>query len=183
MVSDCANADIMQISAVQTSSVHLQHNAGSSPAPGNATQKLSKAYSPSTSGNGTRVMKFTTRQYFIKIGASGNPALFRQDNASNPVELVDGIEDLQVLYGKNTDSLSPKKPNIYLKAGAAGLQTQADWSAVVSVRIGLLARTVSDKQSDIDNGTYDVNGASFTAPGDHNKRRTFQATVMLRNLQ
>ena len=181
MVSDCTSTDIMQITQVQTSSVKLQHNPGGGSSPGNSTQKLSKAYSPS--GNGTRVMKFMTRQYFIATGASGNPALWRQDNTATPVELVDGIESLQVLYGKDTDS--DRIPNLYLQAGAAGLQSAADWSSVVSVRIGILARTVNDKDTDIDSGTYDVDGDSandFTASGDHNKRRIFQAAVQLRNL-
>lgn len=183
MVSDCTSADIMQVTQVNTTDPHLVHNSGAG-SPGNSTQILSKAYSPS--GNGTRVMKFMTRQYFIKNGASGNPALFRQDNAATPVELVDGIESLQVLYGKNTDGIAPKVPNVYLQAGATGLQTAADWSSVVSVRIGILARTVNDKDTDIDNGTYDVDGdgsTDFTAPGDRYKRRIFQAAVQLRNLQ
>jgi len=186
MVSDCTSTDIMQITQVQTSSVKLQHNPGGGSSPGNSTQKLSKAYSPS--GNGTRVMKFMTRQYFIATGASGNPALWRQDNTATPVELVDGIESLQILYGKNTDGIVPKVPNVYLQAGATGLQTAADWSSVVSIRIGILARTVNDKDTDIDSGTYDVDGdgnTDFTPlsnPPDRNKRRIFQAAVQLRNL-
>lgn len=180
MVSDCASADIMQITQVNTTDPHLVHNAGGG-TPGNSTQKLSKAYSPS--GNGTRVMKFMTRQYFIATGASGNPALFRQDNTATPVELVDGIESLQILYGKDTDS--DRAPNVYLKAGDTGLQSATDWSSVVSVRIGILARTVNDKDTNIDTGSYDVDGTglnNITGPGDHNKRRIFQAVVQLRNL-
>ena len=92
---------------------------------------------------------------------------------------------MHVLYGKNTDGIVPKVPNVYLKAGAAGLQSATDWSSVVSVRIGILARTVNDKDTDIDSGTYDVDGDGandFTALGDRNKRRIFQAAVQLRNL-
>jgi type IV pilus assembly protein PilW len=180
LVSDCTSADIMQVTQVNTTDPHLVHNSGTG-TPGNSTQMLSKAYSPS--GNGTRVMKFMTRQYFIATGASGNPALWRRDNTATPVELVDGIENLQVLYGKDTDG--DRMPNVYLKAGAAGLQSASDWSSVVSVRIGILARTVNDKDTDIDSGTYDVDGDGandFTAPGDRNKRRVFQAAVQLRNL-
>jgi type IV pilus assembly protein PilW len=128
-------------------------------------------------------MKFTTKQYFIAMGASGNPALFRKDNNAAAVELVDGVENMQILYGKDTDG--DKVPNIYLAAGAASLQSAADWSGVVSVRIGILARTVSDKDTDVDTASYDVDGTglnNFTAPGDHHKRRVFQAVVHLRNL-
>lgn len=181
MVSDCTSADIMQITQLNTTDPHIVHNSGSG-TPGNSTQQLSKAYSPS--GNGTRVMKFLTRQYFIKNGANGTPALFRQDNTGTPVELVDGIESIQVQYGKDTDS--DRLPNLYLKAGAAGLQSTTDWSSVVSVRIGILARTVNDKDTDIDTNTYDIDGdgaIDFTpASNDRNKRRIFQAVVQLRNL-
>lgn len=193
MVSDCASADIMQVTHINNTDPHIVHNSGSGHTPGNSTQKLSKSYSPSTSPDGTKIMKFMTRQYFIAIGASGNPALFRRDNANAARELVDGIENLQILYGKDTDS--DGQPNIYLKAGDAGLQSVTDWSAVKSVRIGILARTVDDKDTDVDTGTYDVDGdcptgALITDPcyftpeaDDRNKRRVFQAVVQLRNLQ
>lgn len=193
LVSDCVSADIMQITELNGTDPHIVHNAGTG-TPGNSTQKLSKAYSPSTAPDGTKIMKFLTRRYFIATGASGNPALFRQDNAASAVELVDGIENLQVLYGKDTDS--DGTPNVYIKAGDAGLQSTDDWSTVKSVRIGIIARTVNEQDTDIDSGTYDVDGDcptdalitdscyDFTPDaGDRNKRRVFQAVVQLRNLQ
>ena len=189
MISDCASADIMQITQINTTDPHLVHNAGSG-TPGNYTQELSKAYGPTSGPGGTRVMKFMTRQYFIKTGASGNPALFRQDNAAAVVELVDGIENLQILYGKDTDN--DKVPNIYLKAGDAGLTSTADWGAVVSVRIGMLARTLNDpvtgqpKETDRDTGIYDVDGDGtneLNNPNDRYKRRLFQSVVQVRNKQ
>lgn len=186
MVSDCASADIMQITQLNPADSHIVHDSGANNVlpPGNATQVLSKMYSPSPSPDGTRIMKFVTRRYFISTGASGNPALFRQDNIAAAVEMVDGIENLQVLYGKDTDS--DGKPNIYLKAGDAGLQTDADWSSVRSVRVGILARTVNEKDTDVDSNTYDIDGdgaTDFPAQNDRNKRRVFQAAVQLRNLQ
>jgi type IV pilus assembly protein PilW len=195
VISDCVSADIMQITQLNSSDPHIVHNAGAPPpgTPGNSTQKLSKAYSPSTAPDGTKVMKFVTRTYFIKPGASGSPALFRQDNTAAAVELVDGIENLQVLFGKDTDS--DGVPNVYLKAGDTGLESTADWSTVKSVRFGIIAVTVNDKDTDVDSGTYDVDGDCPTGAlitdscydftpdlGDRNKRRVFQAVVQLRNL-
>lgn len=185
VVSDCSSADIMQITNVQTAASKLQHAPGGAdatknpPWPGNSTQKLSKSYGTS----GSKVMKFISRQYYIGTGASGNPALFRADNAGSGVELVDGIERLEFLFGKDTDS--DNTPNTYLKAGATGLQSAVDWSSVVSVRIGILARTLNQEDTDTNSSSYDVDGDGtndFTAPGDRHKRRTFTATVHLRNL-
>lgn len=175
VVSDCATADIMQITGI-TGNV-LQHTAGVG-VPGNATQKLSKAYAPPA-----RVFRLATRSYYIANGASGQPALFRSG-----AELVEGIENLQVLYGEYTvNPPNPNKaqwvPSIYRKATAV-----SDWTKVVSVRIGILARTLNDKNTDIDATSYDVDGdgsIDFTPPSsppDRYRRRAFQATVQLRNM-
>lgn len=182
MVSDCANADIMQVTQVQDTALKIQHNPGGS-TPGNETQKLSKSYAPPT-----KVFKFITRRYFVKRKANGIPSLYRQDNAGAEQELVEGIENLQILYGKDTDTPPDDTPNLYLKAGDAGLTTTDDWSGVKSVRIGLLAVTVNDKDTDIDTGSYDVDGdgaADLTlvaSDNDRNKRRIFQVVVQLRNM-
>lgn len=177
MITDCANADLMQITQVQASPTKIQHNPGNSPAPGNATQKLSKSYGPSA-----KVMKFVTRRYYVRNNPSGNPAMYRDDNLGTAVELVEGIEDLQILYGKDTDG--DKVPNIYLPAGHANLSSAADWAQVVNIRVAILARTVNQEDADVDTRTYVVNGKTVTKTGtDRHTRRVFQATAVLRNLQ
>lgn len=187
MISDCAGADIFQVTGLNDTDPHIVHNEGAG-TPGNEEKELSKNYSKS--GNGTRIMKFSTVQYYIATGTSGNPALFRKELDNTPVELVEGIENLQVLYGKDTDG--DGAPNLYLKAGDDGLKTAAEWSAIKSVRVGILARTLADpatgkpKETDTDDtGKYDVDGDGtneLETPGDSYKRRVFQAVVQLRNL-
>lgn len=186
MVSDCASADVMQLTQIQSSSLKLQHAPGGEdatknpPWPGNETQKLSKAYSPP----GGQIMKFKTVRYYVANGASGNPALFRDTNGGAGEELVDGIERIKILYGKDTDG--DRVPNLYVKAGDPALDTSEEWSSVVSIRIGILARTLDDKYSEQDTEKYDIDGDTlmdFTAPGDRYKRRIFLSTVLLRNLQ
>ncbi|MDH3513268.1 MAG: PilW family protein [Gammaproteobacteria bacterium] len=197
MISDCFSADILQVTQINSTDPHLVHNTGVG-VPGNAQKELSKSYSPTNGPGGTRVMRFKTNTYFIRTGASGNPALFRRENNGTPVELVDGIEHLQIVYGVDTDG--DKVPNRYLKAGDAGLATAAEWDTVVSVRLGILATTLDDaatgksKEFDRDTNNYDVDGdcapnAALTdacfelsSPNDRYKRRLFQTVVQLRNL-
>jgi len=178
MLSDCASADVFQITSVQTSSLHLGHNSGSG-TPGNSTQQLSKRYSPPA-----KVLKFTTRTYFIRNNSSGIPSLFRQDNAGAAEELITGVDQMQLTYGKDTDVPPDKIPNIYLAAGQAGLQTPAEWSRVRTVRIGLLVRTPSESGGDKDAhaGTWNLNGYTAAAYTDNNRRRMFHVTVNMRNL-
>jgi type IV pilus assembly protein PilW len=177
-VADCAHTDVFQITDVNPSgsNVVLEHAVSASPAPGNATGSLGKTYSPT----GGKLIKFVYRRYYIGTGASGVPALFR-DGTEGPQELVEGIERMRILYGEDKSTPPDGIPDIYVTPDLV-----TDWGKVLSVRVGILAVTTSDKAEagDIDTTSYDIDGdnnTDFTAPGDRNKRRVFLATVMLRN--
>jgi type IV pilus assembly protein PilW len=164
LVADCSNADVLQITTVN--SPLLEH-----------TANLGKLYDTSA-----QVMKFYTRIYYVKNRADGTPALFLDENGSEQ-ELVEGVEDLQILYGVDTDA--DNAPNVYLNA----TDVAAAWANVKSVRIGMLVRTPNDRDLDTDvRSTYDVNGNTFTVPTDadgnrdRHQRRVFQTTIQVRNL-
>lgn len=180
LISDCSSADLMQLTQVQNS-VHLQHNAGGGTSPGNATKILQKAYDENA-----KVFKYESRRFYIRNNPNGIPSLYTDVNglATSVTELVEGIEDLQITYGVDTDA--DRQPNRYLKAGQAGLQSETEWGNVVAIRFAVLARTVNTKDTDTDSVTYDVNGRSYTPsasdPNDRHQRRVFTSTVLLRNL-
>jgi type IV pilus assembly protein PilW len=187
MVTDCQSGDLMQLTNVNPSGSSgkddLVHNAGGG-SPGNSTQKLQKSY-----GVGAKVMRFVDRVYYVADKDPGGntivPTLYRKENTSAPQPLVEGVESMQVLYGVDTDG--DKVPNVYLKAGAAGLQTEAEWSTVKAVRVILLTRTIGGQDTDVNpadytidldkDGTVDVT----VTKGDRNQRRTFDSSVSLRN--
>lgn len=177
MLSDCATGDMMQVTSVLSGSgaIKLQHNSGSGFSPGNSTQKLQKSYDE----NGV-VFKYTTRRFYIKPNAQGVKSLYRDDNGKNEQELVEGIEDLQLTYGVDSDG--DGLPNRYYRAGEAGLQTAAQWSNVVSVRFGILARSLNSSDIDTDTVEHDVNGKLVGPLNDRHQRRVFQATILLRNV-
>jgi type IV pilus assembly protein PilW len=182
-VADCSHADVFQITGITASGSNsvIAHAASASPppgTPGNSTGTLGQSYGPS----GGRLIKFAYRRYYIGTGSSGLPALFR-DGTEGQQEIVEGIENMRILYGVDKDDPPDGIPNVYLKPDALAT---ADWKKVVSVRVGILAMTVNDKAetTDTDSTAYDVDGdtvTDFTAPGDRNKRRVFLSTVMLRN--
>jgi len=186
LISDCTNADVFQINAGDPSTGTVVHNKGEAGAPpGNAgcseiidgttvecegnSIKLSKSYGESASVY--RVNEYT---YSIQNDADGIPGLYRSDNAGGAVELVQGVENMQVLYGEDTDNDANRVANRYVPAGTANMDD------VVSVRISLLLRTVDDN---ITSGTvgYFYNGATVANPGDRRLRRVFTATITLRN--
>ena len=179
-VADCNSADILQLTSVVdagggSGKDNLVHGPGSSPAPGNSTQKLSKKY-----GTDASILRTAAYAYFIGQPASRpNRALFRT-SAAGPQELVEGIEDMQITYG---EAISGNEfPTSYVTADKV-----VDWKNVVSVRVGLLVGTVANTAdgqygTESDSGVYDVNGAAVTAEDQRRIRKVFVSTFQMRNL-
>ncbi|MFQ6023931.1 MAG: PilW family protein [Acidiferrobacterales bacterium] len=174
MVSDCKAGDIFKATNVSSGSgkVTIAHSTA-----GNTGNFLDHSY-----GNDAELMKLVSRAYYIGTGASGQPALFRKEliaGVPQPQELVEGVEDMRVFYGEDTDVTADGVANIYRTADIV-----ADWSKVTSVRIGLLVRTVDELGADFDTNTYDVAGATVDpTPGtdDRRQRRVFTSIIQLRN--
>ncbi len=156
IVSDCRAGDIFQV------------DTAANQAPGNTATTVSKVY-----GIDSRVFKLQTRTYTIQTDGTGLPGLYRQIDDGTPQMLIEGIENMQILYGVDVDG--NKTPDYYVPA-SGGL----DFSKVISIRISLLARTYDDnvtKQA----LTYTYNGGTTSAPGDRRKRQVFSSTIALRN--
>lgn len=162
-VTDCNNADIFQASS--TTANTIAHAATGTP--GNSSANLSDTY-----GTDAQLYRVSTIKYDIQAGAGGRPALFRQIDGAAATELVEGIENMQILYGENTDA--DRTPNYYVPADSV-----VDMANVVSVYISLLVASSDDNLASqpID---YTYNGAT-TTPADRRIRRVFTSTIALRN--
>jgi type IV pilus assembly protein PilW len=187
-VSDCDGADIMQLTNVNAAGassagkdglVHNQGNAkdasGNDIEPGNSGAALSKKYLV-----GATVLKFGSFSYYVGTNSNGRRALFRQ-TTSGTEELVEGVENMQILYGEVTGT--DRSPTTYKTASSVG-----NWQNVVSIRVGLLYSTVAntaDGQYGVekDTGTYTLNGTDVTPPAERRLRKMFVSTIMLRNLR
>ncbi len=180
-VSDCGITDVFQITNADPSGDGFLEHATGSAAPGNAQQALSRKY-----GVGATVSRFVARRYYIGNGDNG-PGLFqaamRLDSADDTVkptaaiELVEGVENMQITYGDDTDSNGVA--DIYADADAV-----SSWSNVVSVRLALLFRSVAETGPDVDTtASYMLNGTSVNPPDDRRRRRVFETTVYIRNMQ
>jgi type IV pilus assembly protein PilW len=89
-------------------------------------------------------------------------------------ELINGVENMQIMYGVDSDG--DRSADRYLDASAV-----ANWGQVVSVRVSLLmatppsAGTLSSTAQ-----TYTYNGTSSTAT-DRRVRHVYSSTVNVRN--
>lgn len=178
MVSNCRGADIFQVTNTTNSTDANQnalvHNTGTGE-PGNYNPSncqggnahcLSQTY-----GSDAGLFEMQTVTYSIAAGASGEPALWRSENGIN-LELIEGIEQMQVLYGLDTDN--DKFPNQYVISTAV-----PDMFDVISVRVMLLVRSDTDFIAEANQG-YTFNSNNITA-ADRRLRQVFTTTIALRN--
>lgn len=190
LISNCRGGDIFQVTQLPSGGDKIQHNTGGSVSPGNGKNSgpcagggggsncLSQLYD-----TGASVLLPYTETYFVGTGASGGPALFMRTGVlSSPsgtgignvqtVELIDGVENMQILYGEDTNG--DGAANAYRTAAAV-----ADMEDVVSVRISLLIRSSQERVLDSAQ-TLTFNGAAVDG-SDLRLRRVYTLTSTIRN--
>jgi len=183
MVSDCMKSRVFQAGNLQVTGtppdLNITHPASGSP--GNALSSWGGASAPAEEqfSDDAEIVRIGTYAYFISnkvVNGATMPVLNRFDGGQ-VFELVEGVEDMQISYGEDTDG--DRTADAYRDADAV-----FDWSAVVSARIHLLLRTNANNLSDapldyVFNGAT-VAGASLPT-SDRYLRREFTATVAVRN--
>jgi type IV pilus assembly protein PilW len=107
-----------------------------------------------------------------------NASVLQQDTHGLHNGLVEGIQDMQILYGVDSDS--DGTPNHYVPASSV-----SNMGKVVSIRISLLAVTLDDNLTS-EPQPYTYNGITTTttstpAVTDRKIRRVFTTTIALRN--
>ena len=129
------------------------------------------------------------RSYYVstcnECGSDNIPTLKRAEllgTVMTITPLVEGVENLQVLYGFDTDG--DGNPDVY-RAGLSGVVGAADndWSNVVSVKLYVLARSTDAEPGYVDSAkTFDLGPAGVTLPaGDSYKRLLLTSMVRLNN--
>ena len=168
LVTDCLAAAVFQITNISTSAVqdNVVHNTGGGSTPGNATKNLGQSY------EGGEIIRISTRSYYVRTNPNGTPALYWRRGNEAAEELVEGVEDMQIDYGVDTDG--DRAADVYQTADLV-----VDWENVVSVRINLLMQSTEDNIASQPQ-TYTFNGA-VTTSADRRLRKTYSTVVALRN--
>ncbi|MBB5210914.1 PilW family protein [Microbulbifer hydrolyticus] len=179
VVSDCSKARVFQVSDLAEESgvgVSVEHlDAGTSP--GNAANTWGGGSIPDENfGDDAEVIEMNTTVYYISLGVSGQPGLWQETNGANPMELLEGVENMQLTYGRDTSG--DGIPDSYVDASA--LTTSADWEQVASVRVQLLVQSTEDNLLQ-EAQPYTFNGVTNSAPADRRLRQVFINTVGIRS--
>lgn len=160
LISDCEKATLFKVTSVATDGTTMTLGHAVSAASGNIVAGLAET---GTFGTDAAVASIVSKTYFIKQGASGiagkgGYSLFQFDGAAS-AELVEGVEDLQILLGIDTDS--DGVPNQYL-APSASVNT----GQIVAILLEITANSINDA------GSTEADGLL---------RRTFRQTIKIRN--
>ncbi len=200
VVTDCKHAALFQMTNNNNNNTidTVNHNTGTG-TPGNCTKGLGHPVQCTANGTpyefaaGSRILRMTGVTYFIRNNNAGEPSLYRQllgiDSSGNSTtaaeELVDGIEDMQLLYGVDTSTTANGTADVYVSAAdvptnAPGANLEEQWTRVLSVQISLLAVSKADQSVNTQIQDYVFNGNTVT-PTDTRMRRAFTTTVAVRN--
>jgi type IV pilus assembly protein PilW len=136
-------------------------------------------------GSRADLRQYHVNIYYIRSWSSqagdGIPTLVRKspaDSDSNVQALVEGIENMQILYG--LDHNGDGSPDRYETAPAQN--DISSWSNVVAVRLSLLVRSLEPDPNYTDAKTYLLGSQTIPAQNDHYRRRVFSQVVRLVNV-
>lgn len=101
-------------------------------------------------------------------------SLIRYTAAGGVEELVEGVEQMQLEFGVDTNGDSVV--DSYQTA-----DNVTNWGNVFSVRVGLLVHSLQEYGTDRDERQYQVLDVPVAAPGDRRLREVFAATASFRN--
>lgn len=138
--------------------------------------------------------RFLLRIYYVANNdkpGDGIPTLKRVElNAtgfSSPTSLVQGVQDLQVEYGLDTNNdgapdVYVADPNDYLTCNDTTTPTcVGHWLSAVSAKVYVLSRNVDGSPGHDDTKAYRLGGKAVPAFRDAYKRSVFQETIRLQN--
>lgn len=183
----------------------IEHTATSPCSTGNSRKGLGSPVATCPDGTpdsfdaGSRLYRMSAVTYYIRMTNPtapdvSQPALYRQVLGSdgtvpdnNPEELIEGVQDMQLLYGEDTSpDANIDKIDVYRTA-----DNVVDWTRVLGIRISLLMVSSSNEQGittkpqtyamDI-NGDGDVADSGETVTStDKLLHKVFTTTIAIKN--
>lgn len=159
LVADCKQGDIFTAGSVAGAVVAQNMGGG---------QDVTKNY-----GSKAFVYPLKKSRYFIQK-SNGDSALYVSINDATSERLVEGVENMQILYGEDTKD-KDNTANYFVPKDQV-----VNMNKVVSIRVNLLVATIDDNLA-VAPIPYDFNGQSSITLPDRKLRRVFSSTVAIRN--
>jgi len=175
LISDCINADLFRSTNAATASTLARGNLASQD-PNNQTVAASN-WSHAYNGN-MKIMQLVSNIYYVGVGNYGGPSLFRANFNTGPMttgqELVEGVENMQILYGEDTTGNSLADQYITMNE-------VTNMANIVTVRVSMLMRSIESVKVAGATTVKLINGVSVSSMNDRNIRFVVTSTFKIRN--
>ncbi len=196
--ADCSQISIFQNTQQNTNGTASQFlsNTGNGVSPGNCSGNLLAGSGTCSSmgglttkniPKGSSVYQYSSQAYYIGASSidSSIPSLYRESvgvdgsgtATSSAEELLVGVENMQLVYGVDTDATQDGVANRYVDADDIDGTGNLEWGRVTSVRLELLIRSLDPVWGGDE--TFEFDGTSYT---DRMLRQRISTSVQLRNL-
>ena len=176
IVTDCNKGHIFQVTNITLSGgkANIVHGV-SSLTPGNQSSLAS--WDPNNKLNiystNAEIMRYGSETYYLATNSvSGRPALFRKLNGGMATVMQDGVYDLQILYGIDTNA--DRQTDRYVTA-----PNVTAWNQVLTIQMELLLGS-SETGAVTGSQTMTFNGSAMTTSDDRWYMPTV-ITAVLRN--
>lgn len=132
-----------------------------------------------------RVWEYQHHIYYLTNDSNSVPILNRRtltaNGMSNYEQLVEGIEDMQILYG--FDANGDNTADQYLSAEQIDEQTWDEGLSkkLVALRVFLLVRAIEPDRSYTNKVSYTLGDKVISAKGDNFRRKVVSTTIVLEN--
>lgn len=189
-VADCASASVFQARAVDKNNGTVTSGA----APSNLSPLT---FGFSYEAGQTTLYRAESLVYYVGTNASGGTSLYRvrfsakpgQELTATQEELVEGVRNLQILYGQDSVADPAQPPTGYISTlrtadeieSSVSRQSAAGWRRVGSVQLGLLLSSPDPATAASSKQALNMLGVSFKVQPDGRYRTIYQTTVALRN--
>jgi type IV pilus assembly protein PilW len=176
VISDCEYATVFATTSAfgGAATAEIPHAQETDAEPGNEVDTIRTNYPIDA-----LIQPIDTVIYYVRESASGNgPALWQKVGAADPVELVQGVENLQFQYGIDTNG--DLLVDTYVNADEVEGPPER-WGNIVSISIAVLIRSEFETGVETDKRTYDLLGTPKGPFNDRRQRSVFITTVTLRN--
>lgn len=169
LITDCTTGNLF-IAGANSNASAITHTVAN-----NTSNDLAKAYQQDA-----QIMKFEYFIYYIKdTGRTNNRnnivyGLFRQDDKGNEIEIASGVENMQVLYGVDTNG--DKNADSFMSATT--VTAGNNWNNVITIQITSLLNSIDDIE--LTNKSYYFNGEVLTST-DRRTKKEWNSFVKIRN--
>lgn len=177
VISDCEGSSVFNATGFTAaaagplgeSRATISHAMGG-PAGTNVSDSLTRGFTI-----GALVMPMKPVAYYVSPSVGGvGPALWQHVANDAPQELIEGVENIQVQFGIDTDN--DLLVNQYVTADLV-----TDWSQVIAVTVAVLVRSPEEDGLEVDSRVYTLLDKQLGPFNDRRQRSVFTTTVVLRN--